>query len=119
VVGESDIIRCIDIALNRLGPNVRRLFIYHMRREFGVKRYEIPQKPTQFIKALRHIFGESAENIETEILKTIELELNLRPKGGEDLLTLFNELKARAEEEKAVIHPAGPAEDEVRETVRR
>ncbi|MFQ6134922.1 MAG: hypothetical protein ACE5KU_03795 [Nitrososphaerales archaeon] len=96
---EAEVIRCIDMVLERLGSGVRRVLILHMRRERGIKRHEILQKPSEFINALRSVLGRSSIAIEREILETIELELNLKRKRNQDLLDLLTDLNERFEQE--------------------
>lgn len=73
------LLRCVDRVLAKLGSDVRRALTYYMRREYSVKRYEIPDKPHEFSLALHHIFGVSATGIERDITDNIVAEFQLDP----------------------------------------
>ena len=69
---------CIDQVLTKLGSDVRRDLTYYMRREYSLRRYEIPDKPHEFSLALHHVFGISASGIEREITDIIVAEFHLK-----------------------------------------
>ena len=73
------VLDCIDRVLSKLGSDVRRALTYYMRREYSLRRYQITDKPHEFLDALRHIFGRSAAGIEREITDMIVAEFHLEP----------------------------------------
>lgn len=73
------LLNCIDRVLAKLGSDVRRALTYYMRRQYALKRYEIPDKPHEFSLALHHIFGVSATGIERDITNNIVAEFQLNP----------------------------------------
>lgn len=90
---EDRLTNCIDIVLEQLGTDVRRALLFHFRREKGIKHYEIFQNPTEFIDALHSVLGSAANNIESEIIHTIEHEFKLTHNEDQDLVTIFNKLQ--------------------------
>lgn len=86
---EDRTIRCIDDVLEQLGIEVRRALLFHLRREKGIKHYEIFENPVNFINALHTILGDAANNIENEIIKKIEDEFNINNNNELDLQHLI------------------------------
>ncbi len=99
---EIEVIHCVDNVLDRLGTSVRRAIVLHMRRESSLKRYELLQKPSEFINALRSVLGRASIAIEYEILETLETELNIKHRENQDLLTVLIELKERFDREAKI-----------------
>jgi len=109
---DDAVIHCIDTVLNRLGVNVRRAIMLHIRRESGLKRYEILQKPSEFIKALRLVLGQASFAIEREIMKDLEKELEIKREENQDLLSFLTELKDKFEKEAQIRAQADTANHE-------
>ncbi len=89
---------CIDAVLDQLGVNCRRAIVLHIRRESGLKRYEILEKPAEFIKALRSVLGQASIAIEREIIDNLEKELKIEHKENQDLLSLLTEIKGKTQQ---------------------
>ena len=73
------LLACIDRVLIKLGPDVRRVLTYYMRREYELKHYEIPDKPQEFSRALARVFGKAAVGIEYQMIQLIVDEFHLEP----------------------------------------
>lgn len=99
---EIEVIRCVDNVLDRLGTSVRRTIVLHMRRESSLKRYELLQKPSEFINALRSVLGRASIAIEYEILETLETDLNIKHRENQDLLTVLIDLRERFDREAKI-----------------
>ena len=78
---QTTIIECVDSVLNQLGESIGKVIYFHLERNFGVNKKEIPNQPETFSKALHSIFGKGAEIIERLIVKKIQerFKLNLEP----------------------------------------
>ena len=76
---DSRILECVDSALGKLGENVRQTIYYYLKKDFMLEKFEIPQKPEVFKRALTSIFGkEGCKVIEKMIL--VEIKKNFRLK---------------------------------------
>lgn len=90
---EDRVIKCIDLVLEQLGIDVRRTLLFYLRREKGIKHYEIFQNPTQFITALQTVLGDASKVIERKIIITIENEFDLKHDEDHDLLYLLIDIQ--------------------------
>ena len=90
---ENRVIQCIDNVLHQLGEDVRSTFLLFLRRERGIKHYEIFQNPEKFINSLHSVLGNATNNIESEIIKNIEKELDLTHNENQNLQDLLIKIK--------------------------
>lgn len=90
---ENRAIQCIDNVLHQLGKDVRSTLLLFLRRERGIKHYEIFQNPEKFINSLHSVLGNAANNIESEIIKNIEKELDLTHNENQNLQDLLIKIK--------------------------
>ncbi len=65
------IVSCIDKGLSVLGESGRRALYFHIESKFGVTKDDIPEKPQEFVSALRTLFGEGATILEVAIAREI------------------------------------------------
>ena len=86
------LLSCIDTVLNKFGPEVRRALTFYMRRNYSLKRYQIPDKPQEFSVALHHVFGKSAGGIERRIRQAIIEEFQLSPETETSLEEVIRSL---------------------------
>jgi hypothetical protein len=54
---EQRILQCIDEALEKLGNSGRKTVLFHLKKNAGIKRKEIPRKPELFCRELDLILG--------------------------------------------------------------
>lgn len=65
------LIEATDEGLEAFGEQTKNVVYYHLEREFGVRKEEIPQKLEEFDKGLKNLFGLGGELVETHILKNL------------------------------------------------
>jgi hypothetical protein len=68
---------CVDDGLKELGQSVRKVVYFHLEKNFGIKKYEIPVEPKAFCRALHAIFGQGANVIEKLIVQRIQEKFGL------------------------------------------
>ena len=90
---ENRAIQCIDNVLDQLGEEVRSTLLLFLRRDRGLKHYEIFQNPEKFINSLRSILGNAANNIENEIIQNIEYEFDMSHNEDQNLQDLLMKIK--------------------------
>ncbi len=71
----KNLLRAIDEALNSLGESVRQSIYFHLEKEIGVSRNEIPEKLEQFQGGLKEIFGAGAQVLEISIMKNLHMQI--------------------------------------------
>lgn len=64
-----------------LGEGCKQAIYYFIAKDSGVKREEIPEKPQEFIDALKKIFGPGAAILEKSLVKEIEADLGITLQG--------------------------------------
>lgn len=82
---------------------MRRSLVYHIRRKYGLKRYEIPSDPARFVHALKDIFGPSGSKIEKEVVLALSAEFKVRLSPSNGLAEAIR--KVRGEAERGAISP--------------
>lgn len=74
---QTQIIGCVDIALKHLGASVIRVIYFHLEKNYGIKKKDIPNRPEVFSKALYSIFGQGAKVVERLIVNEIQKRFKL------------------------------------------
>lgn len=74
------------------GEPVKKMVLFYLENNHGVKAEEILDKPEQFISALKEIYGPFESIIEKEICDKIANEYGIKFKG-QGLVELAKELK--------------------------
>jgi hypothetical protein len=68
----------VDEGLSFLGESGRHMVLYHLERNYSIKRHEIPKNPEAFVAGLEGIFGAGASVLEKMILKSLYSKLGLK-----------------------------------------
>jgi hypothetical protein len=71
------ILEAIDIGLNVLGEGSKQAILFHIERNHGIKRGEIPQRLEAFHEALRSLLGPGGEVVESLIAKALYGQFDL------------------------------------------
>lgn len=84
------ILRAIEKGLEPIGETATRSLYLYARRKHGLKRYEIPMKPSEFSHVIREVYGESAGGIERRIIQTIaeDFALGTKPSSLQEAIDL-------------------------------
>jgi hypothetical protein len=75
---QTTITECVDEGLKELGESAIKVVYFHLEKNFGIRKNEIPVKPMAFSQALHSIFGQGANVIERLIVQKIEEKFKLR-----------------------------------------
>jgi len=59
----KEILKCVDAALKKLGKNIDKSIYYYLKNDFNLEKFEIPEKPEIFERALISIFGEQGAKV--------------------------------------------------------
>jgi hypothetical protein len=69
------LLEAIDEALSSLGESQKTAIYYHLKKEFNIKRLEIPERVEDFSRALERIFGLGARHLEILFMKSLYAKL--------------------------------------------
>lgn len=72
------IIECVDYALECFGKSVKRVVYFYLETEFQLLRSDISERPEDFSRALRAIFGCGAATIEELIVLRMQQKLKVK-----------------------------------------
>lgn len=89
--------QCVDAGLDSLGKASNVVYWYLIQKR-GLNRDKIPNDPTDFMQALRTLFGQGAEIIERVIVRQIEQVFGVTTRQG-GLIEILSAVKARTESE--------------------
>lgn len=73
---EEILIMSIDEVFSSLGESVAASLYFHLKKEFKIKKEEIPEQISEFSKALDVIFGPGSKHIELWVMKTLDSKLD-------------------------------------------
>ncbi|MGB9671541.1 MAG: hypothetical protein ACPL0C_06620 [Candidatus Bathyarchaeales archaeon] len=92
---QKALLTAIDEGLSSLGDSPKQAILFHIELSFRVKRDEIPEKLTEFSKALEKLFGTGAVYLEKLIVKRLYSMLDLEFEEAEylDFLNCVENLK--------------------------
>jgi hypothetical protein len=74
LLNDYDIMDCIEEGLNKFGPGIKYTVMWRMVVQGASPKEGILANPQAFVRALRSIFGHSAQMIEQEILEQIKAD---------------------------------------------
>jgi hypothetical protein len=81
------LIEAIDEAFFCLGETVKTAIYFHLAKEFGLERHEIPIRLEDFLSSLEKQFGSGAMLLKTMFMHHLKAKLNDEQNGsGSDLL---------------------------------
>ena len=90
------LLEAVDEGLSSLGDSPKKAIYFHLERNFGIKKQDIPDRIEEFTEAIEKIFGHGARILEICIMK------HLYEKVGDDFLYVpENEVLLFAEYVKA------------------
>jgi len=93
---EHKILRCIDDGLQTLGDSSKKAIYYYLKKNFRLKRKQIPQKPEKFCRGLTLMFGEEGAGIiEKWIIEKLKMSFNLKHGSKITLAKAIDKIKAR------------------------
>ena len=76
---EKRIMQCVDDGLEVLGDSGKKAIYYYLKKNFRLKREQIPQKPEKFCRGLTLMFGEEGTDlIEKWIVEKLRTSFNLK-----------------------------------------
>ncbi len=68
---EEILLEAVDETMTRLGDSPKQAFYYQLKKNFGLKRQDIPRKITEFERALDETFGLGARVLKIRISKCL------------------------------------------------
>lgn len=89
---DRKILECVDTALKKLGESASESIYYYLKKDFNLAKFEIPEKPEAFDKALKSIFGERGAKVIGKLI-LVEIRNNFQLKRNSSLT--FKEAVAR------------------------
>jgi len=93
---EQKILQCVDDSLQALGDSGKKAIYYHLKKNFRLKRKEIPKKPEIFCRGLALIFGEEgADIIEKWIIEKLRMSFDLKQRSKMTFAKAIDMIKAR------------------------
>jgi len=90
---QRQIVECIDDVLKLLGQSVSQVVYFHLRKNFGIKKDEIPNQPEAFYQTLKLIFGDGTKVIERLIVQKIKERFELRLEPETSLVEAMQKMK--------------------------
>lgn len=93
---EQKILGCIDDGLQTLGDSGKKAIYYYLKKNFRLKREQIPQKPEKFCRGLTLMFGEEgADIIENWIVEKLRMTFHLKQRSKITFANAIDMIKAR------------------------
>jgi hypothetical protein len=93
---EHKILQCIDDGLQALGDSGKKAIYYYLKKNYRLKREEIPKKPETFCRGLTLMFGqEGADIIEKWIIEKLKMGFNLKQPSKITFAKAIDMIKAR------------------------
>lgn len=68
---EKLLLQAVDEGLSSLGESSRQAIYFHLKKNFNIKKEEIPNKIGNFADAIEKIFGSGADFLEILIMKSL------------------------------------------------
>lgn len=72
---DTIILETVDKELSLLGESLKAEVYFHLLRDFGINRNEIPSNLAKFSNALEKIFGEGAKLLEINFMKELHQKI--------------------------------------------
>jgi len=93
---DKKIIQCVDEGLQVFGESAKEAMYFYLKRNFQLKKTEIPEKPETFCKAITSLFGEDgAKLIEESMLQKMGLCFKLKHRSRLTFVKTVLNLKAK------------------------
>ena len=93
---EKRIMQCVDDGLEVLGDSGKKAIYYYLKKNFRLKREQIPQKPEKFCRGLTLMFGEEgADIIERWIVEKLRMTFHLKHRSNITFAEAIAMIKAR------------------------
>ncbi len=93
---EKRIMQCVDDGLKVLGDSGKKATYYYLKKNFRLKREQIPQKPEKFCRGLTLMFGEEgADMIENWIVEKLRMTFHLKQRSKITFANAIDMIKAR------------------------
>ncbi len=77
------ILDSVERGLDTVEESEKKLVYHRIKENFGIKKEDIPDKPEEFLGAIRKIFGGGSAVIERAIAKEMTVVLDSKPKQVE------------------------------------
>ena len=93
----------VERGLSVVGEDFAKVTLYNLDVRYSLGRLEISKKPERFVQALRDMFGDGAELIETFIKEAVCAHMGLKPNAFErpSLLGCIREVLGKATEDES------------------
>lgn len=92
---EHKVLQCIDDGLQALGDSGKKAIYYYLKKDFRLKRDEIPKKPETFCRGLTLMFGEEgADIIEKWIIEKLKISFHLKQRSEITFAKAIDMIKA-------------------------
>ena len=92
---EQELLTCIDKGLESVGYRTKNVVYWHLERIGHISKFEIVEKPTKFVKALRTLYRASSAGVENAILQQINTRFNLNCSIGTNLVAAIFQAKSK------------------------
>jgi len=93
---EKRIMQCVDDGLEVLADSGKKAIYYYLKKNFRLKREQIPQKPEKFCRGLTLMFGEEgAYIIENWIVEKLRMTFHLKQRSKTTFANAIDMIKAR------------------------
>lgn len=91
----AQIVECVDAGLKQLGQSLSQIVYFYLKKNFGIKKEEIPNNPEAFSQMLQSIFGAGANLIEEQIVHKIQEKFKLCLNSNTGLVEAIQTAKKR------------------------
>ena len=71
------ILTCIDRGLDHLGESVKHVIYWHLENKLGLKKFEMADRPEEFIRELEEMYGSGIRIIEKSRVREIAKEFGI------------------------------------------
>jgi hypothetical protein len=89
----SQVLQCIDEGMNSIGSAGRQTVYWYLARKRDLMREGIPDHPSEFLEALRNLFGQGAGILEKTIVRELKQGFNITL--GENLAEVLSLIKRK------------------------
>jgi hypothetical protein len=87
----SQVLACIDEGMNSIGSAGRQTVYWYLAKKSDLKREGIPDHPSEFLEALKNLFGQGAGILERTIMRELKQGFNITL--GENLAEVLSLIK--------------------------
>ena len=112
---EKLLLQAVDEGLSSLGESSRQAIYFHLKKNFNIKKKEIPNKIGNFADAIEKIFGSGADFLEILIMKSLHEKVGgiFEPRGSTDFafIEYVIEVKRNFVEKKGLTSKENPLKE--------